>query len=332
MEQTQTQTWIIPTQMLTVFIEPFHQVRVPTIRNGASAAARHPIKHTYTPVLLTAQLFGVLPTLAGLRASTVDRVRSCWLHWSLVLYGLVTADALVELTLCLSANLSDGLTLNSSAEIIFLAANLYANKQFVRIARRWPAIVQHWHRAESTFGRPPYRRCRPLLRIRLRMIGFGMLFVALVEHSLYAAAAVYKNWLQIVECRLLDVEFFENLFRTERAHVFHYLPYSHWLAVPGEYANVAITFSWSFVDVFIAVLSAALSARFGQFNDRLQSIMAEVGVRMLPDDAMWSTMRIDYNTLSELVAYVDEQVSSLVVISCLSNMYFVCFLLFNSVK
>lgn len=240
----------------------------------------------------------------------------------------VATDTAVELLLCTIKELAAGVKLSTSAEIIFLGGNLFGILYFRRIAHRWPAIATEWQRTEAIFMRAAYPQFhRITLRLRVRVVAFTMLVAALIEHGLYIGSALVKNRHHIDDCHLHNVDFWERLFRTERAHIFHYLPYSHWLAAPCEYANVAITFCWSFIDVFVAVLAVALSARFAQLNERLQGARG----RVMPAH-FWYAMRCDYNRLAELVEFVDAHISGVLVWSCLSNLYFVCFLIFNSIK
>lgn len=266
--------------------------------------------------------------MSGVLRPHARQLRYRCLHWTHFPFLIVIVDATFELVQSARKNLAHGLQLNTSAEVVFLASSLGANVLLYRIARRWPAIASEWHRADAIFRRPPYAELagRRTLCWSVRLVAFGMLSAALIEHSLYIASALYKNRRQIDDCQL-TVEFFENLFLTERPQIFQVVSYSHWLAVPCEYCNVALTFCWTFADVFVATLSVALSTRFRQYNRRLQA------ARCRPmTEAFWWSARNDYNRLAELVVFVDRRVSSLLALSCLSNLYFACYLLYNTIK
>lgn len=267
--------------------------------------------------------------MSGVLGQSTSDLRVRWFHWTTVPFAYVAIDTTIELILCCVKELSAGLKIGTSAEIIFLGGNLFGILYLHRVAGRWPTIANEWQRTEAIFMRSPYVQFRRYtsLRLRVRLVAFGMLTAALIEHCLYISSALAKNRRHIDDCRLQNTDFWENLFRTERSHIFHYVPYSHWLAAPCEYANVSITFCWSFLDVFVAVLAIALSARFGQLNERLQRARGSV----MPAH-FWYAVRTDYNRLAELVDFVDRRISGVVVWSCLSNLYFVCFLIFNSIK
>lgn len=49
----------------------------------------------------------------------------------------------------------------------------------------------------------------------------------------------------------------------------------------------------------------------------------------MPDD-FWTEIRVHYIVLQELVASVNDYFSYLILLSCITDVYFTCFLLFNS--
>lgn len=97
---------------------------------------------------------------------------------------------------------------------------------------------------------------------------------------------LYKNHKKIEVCNL-SVNFIENYYKRERANIFAYIKFSYWMIFPLEvilflifllcylnlccmqYINFAMTFCWSFIDIFIMVLSIGMATRFNQLNERL---------------------------------------------------------------
>lgn len=59
-------------------------------------------------------------------------------------------------------------------------------------------------------------------------------------------------------------------------HLFKYLGYSHACAVFASVAAALATFSWNFMDLFIAVTSIALTERFHLLNRNLQAVRGKV--------------------------------------------------------
>jgi hypothetical protein len=59
-------------------------------------------------------------------------------------------------------------------------------------------------------------------------------------------------------------------------HLFTYLDYSHPCAVMATMASTLATFSWNFMDLFIAICSIALTERFRLLNRNLQAVQGKV--------------------------------------------------------
>lgn len=98
-----------------------------------------------------------------------------------------------------------------------------------------------------------------------------------------------------------------------------------WKGVVVQSSNVLSTFSWNFMDLFLILLSAALTFHFGQLNDRLNSIKDKT----MPE-WWWCEARCDYNRLACLTRRVDADISGIVLLSFGTNLYFICIQLMNS--
>ncbi|XP_037946074.1 gustatory receptor for sugar taste 61a [Teleopsis dalmanni] len=91
-----------------------------------------------------------------------------------------------------------------------------------------------------------------------------------------------------------------------------------------KFLNGMFTVIWNFPDFFIILISLGLSTRFQQFATRIQTLTG----RFVPD-SLWCELRQHHIKLCELMEYVDEQLSNIVLISALNNMYFICNKLLN---
>jgi hypothetical protein len=66
-------------------------------------------------------------------------------------------------------------------------------------------------------------------------------------------------------------------------HLFQYLGYSHACAAFATMVQLAATFSWSFMDLFIAIAGIALTERFRLLNRHLLAVRGKVPLYpMLP--------------------------------------------------
>lgn len=59
-------------------------------------------------------------------------------------------------------------------------------------------------------------------------------------------------------------------------HLFNYLGYSHACAAVATMAEALATFSWNYMDLFIAITSIALAERFRLLNRHLQNVRGKV--------------------------------------------------------
>ncbi|XP_068082831.1 gustatory receptor for sugar taste 64f-like [Anabrus simplex] len=154
----------------------------------------------------------------------------------------------------------------------------------------------------------------------LRLVRMGISFTRTVEHLLANVEKMYtlrqacpQNWMA--------------LFALQNYGMFEVIEYNAlWVPLLAFY-NLVATFSWSYVDLFIMLVSLAISSRFRQLNYRLTEDRPEVLSR-----EEWRQYRTDYNNLSQLTKTVNSNVSKLVLLSFGNNLYFICCQLYNSVR
>ncbi|XP_059621800.1 gustatory receptor for sugar taste 64a-like [Phlebotomus argentipes] len=89
--------------------------------------------------------------------------------------------------------------------------------------------------------------------------------------------------------------------------------------------NVSLTFCWTFLDIFIMITGIAIATRFTQITERIRRME-----KMMIPNSFWTEVRTHYLILNELVLYVDDRLSLLILLSCASNLYFICLQLLNS--
>nr|ALV87610.1 gustatory receptor 1 [Drosicha corpulenta] len=81
------------------------------------------------------------------------------------------------------------------------------------------------------------------------------------------------------------------------------------------------------MDLFVIVLSIAMSERYKQLNMLLKSVEG----RAMPI-SFWKKVRETYNELSRLTKTLDDLISPIVLLSFANNLYFICLQLLNSLK
>lgn len=143
----------------------------------------------------------------------------------------------------------------------------------------------------------------------------------------------------------------EAYFVNKFTFVFQSLGYNPVLSVCVIVLMFLTSCAWNFIDVFIIVMSVAMSERFKQFNQKLLSVNGKVGCvckyfqlvesqGLIKDyvvfqdmpTTFWRTMRETYNVLSCLTKLLDELLSPIVLLSFANNLYFICLQLLNSLK
>ncbi|KAL9700352.1 hypothetical protein quinque_003793 [Culex quinquefasciatus] len=96
------------------------------------------------------------------------------------------------------------------------------------------------------------------------------------------------------------------------------------------YVSFALTLSWNYMDIFIILLSVAIASRFNQINAYLETLAA--GGVLVPNEPFWIRVRIHYVALCELLAKVDRTMSWLMLVSCATNLYFICLQTLNVIS
>lgn len=77
-------------------------------------------------------------------------------------------------------------------------------------------------------------------------------------------------------CIEKKVDPFEDYFRMELNQLFVYFEYSPYLAFLGKTLNILSTFMWTYMDLFVMVVSIGLSAQFKKINRHLMKHKGQV--------------------------------------------------------
>lgn len=67
-----------------------------------------------------------------------------------------------------------------------------------------------------------------------------------------------------------------ELFETQVPLVFTLTELTWWNAILSKWFNVVVTFAWSFMDLFVMIVSVGLASQFRQINADLQHIKGRV--------------------------------------------------------
>lgn len=81
------------------------------------------------------------------------------------------------------------------------------------------------------------------------------------------------------------------------------------------------------MDLFIMMISKGLSYRFEQITERINKLEHQE-----VSESIFIQIREHYVKMCELLEMVDSVMSSLILLSCVNNLYFVCYQLLNVFK
>ncbi|XP_070498769.1 gustatory receptor for sugar taste 64f-like [Chironomus tepperi] len=94
-----------------------------------------------------------------------------------------------------------------------------------------------------------------------------------------------------------------------------------------QYINISFTFAWSFIDLFIMIMSMSIATKFKMINERLELFKGRI-----LSDAFWDEIRRHYNKVCELNDYVLDLIGCLICLACLGDLYSICMQLLNVTK
>ncbi|XP_039303812.1 gustatory receptor for sugar taste 64f isoform X2 [Solenopsis invicta] len=279
------------------------------------------------PIIMLAQCFSMLP-VCGVNKPDASYLRFTWRSLKILYTAVVFLGVLLISITNILRLLNTGINSAKMTGFVFYATALVTAIQFVRLAMQWPCLALTWEKLEREFISRHRRISRTTLATRFKIITVIVMLLALVEHT----AAVLSTYISAVECAEYrgDPDIVGIYFQKQFAQVFTLTSYSLWKGIVAETINVLSTFSWNFVDLFLMLISIALAGQFRQLNSRLFSIREKA----MPE-WWWAEARIDYNHLATLTRKVDSYISSIVLLSFATNLYFICIQLlfsFNPIR
>ncbi|XP_065361233.1 gustatory receptor for sugar taste 61a [Calliphora vicina] len=249
----------------------------------------------------------------------------CWAMTTTVLFFIFGGWKTMQFS---AQMFKSGINAKNIVSIVFFCINFVICINFLNLARNWPQLIQYWTRIDLLFLMPPYKPPKWPLRKQLRTLLIGFWITALVEHCLFYASGYYNFRMRRLYCHPHDVHYsFKDYIQMELfSDIFTYYPYNTFVAVYGFVFifKRTFTFIWNFLDFFIMAISLGLATRFHQFNARI-----EVLAGCYVPDVVWHSIRREHIILCEFMEHVNDQVSTIVFLSSLNNMYFICNNLLN---
>ncbi|XP_020801492.1 gustatory receptor for sugar taste 64a [Drosophila serrata] len=276
------------------------------------------------PFMFLAQYFAVMPLL-GIRASNPRRVRFAYKSLPMIVTLIFMAATSIMFLGMFLHLVKIGISAKNFVGLVFFGCVLSAYVIFIRLARHWPPLIRYWTKTEMVFTRPPYEITKRNLSRRVQLAALAIIGLSLGEHALYQVSAIlsYKRRIQICG-NITAGPTLDDYIQRNYDYVFQLLPYSSVVAVFILLLNGAFTFVWNYMDLFIMMVSKGLSYRFEQITNRIRKLEHEE----VPEST-FIQIREHYVRMCELLEFVDSAMSNLILLSCVNNLYFVCYQLLN---
>ncbi|XP_055640253.1 gustatory receptor for sugar taste 64a-like [Toxorhynchites rutilus septentrionalis] len=279
----------------------------------------------FRPIIFVAQLFTLFP-VEGVFAREAERINFHWVSWRTLVSLLFLVLGALVIIAQLNHVVCSHATPSRITEALYYILNFSGAVCFFVIAMRWQTVILNWRMYEEVFLYVPYKQLGRSLKFKVRFVGFIVLLLALLEDLLHISSCFESNYEYLSRCDNGSA-FWQTFYEREHPQIFQYIEYSLPMAILVEYTHKVYLFLWTFMDLFITLVSLGLSTRFEQLYSRIEHLKG----KSMPD-SFWVEIRLDYSRISNLVAFIDKVLSPIILITCASDIYFITYQLYMSVK
>ncbi|XP_031780266.1 gustatory receptor for sugar taste 64f isoform X3 [Nasonia vitripennis] len=284
------------------------------------------------PIIILAQCFAVFP-VSGVRSPDATHLKFTWRSFKILYCCLSTLGSIVLMFFSVYRLATTTISSNKTSNLVFSLTAGITTLLFLKLARQWPSFAVSWENMERELAtrHNPRRSSGINLATKFKILSVVVMVFALVEHTL----SILSGYVSAVECASLrgDKDIMATYFALQFPQMFTDSNYTLWKGLIVQFVNFLSTFSWNFMDLFLILVSVALTDQFRQLNQRLYSIRGKhcFNVKAMPE-WWWAEARIDFNRLATMTRRVDSQISDIVLLSFSTNLYFICIQLLNSFK
>uniref|UniRef100_A0A336L7G7 CSON005726 protein n=1 Tax=Culicoides sonorensis TaxID=179676 RepID=A0A336L7G7_CULSO len=187
--------------------------------------------------------------------------------------------------------------------------------------------MMFWEKNEVVFLRAPYKQGHTLRR-KVIMSSVCLFFFATAEHILAKASSFYGISHEASYCNHTVDDRFKFYALREHYQIYQLIDYNPLVSLIFYALSAFLTFSWSFLDYFIILLSMGISERFRQINLYLCDCFENSSIKISQPE-FWKMLRYHFGLVCEILEFVDEKASVVIIVSCLSNLYFICLQVLN---
>ncbi|XP_016662919.1 gustatory receptor for sugar taste 64e-like isoform X2 [Acyrthosiphon pisum] len=297
---------------------PVNYVRIKALEDSIRKdiiSDKNSLHRAITPLLILVQICALLP-VQGIRGQNTSYLVFNWFSWIMSYSIILVCSSLLMILLIVFNLYRNGLTYEITGDLVFYGGTLINYMVFIHLAREWPKVMEKWELMEremKQYGYPPN------MAFKIKMLTCIIMLLSIIEHL----ASILTGVLKAIHCSPDGLDIFRLYILTSLETVFTFIDYSFVVAIILKFFNCLYSFAWNFMDLLIIVLACALTDKFKQLNQKLDSVLPSM---------YWRKSRETYNVLASLTHDFDEFLSPLILLSFGHNLYFICLQLLNSLK
>ncbi|XP_063697730.1 gustatory receptor for sugar taste 64a-like [Culicoides brevitarsis] len=290
-----------------------------------SKILEHHLNNVWMRALLISKIVPIFP-VSGIMSQTPDQLRFHRRSFVYVINTIIIIVGIIDTILTINLVLQKKISVSSITAFAFFLVTVIANLLLRDLAGKWPALMMYWYKKEEVFLGYPYKQPKRNPTWVITLISAGICLMVCIEHVFYYLNGYNATKVNIEKCNFTGkVEFWQHMFHRERAHIYNVIPYSPWIVPLFQLENFAFSLSSSYIDIMLISISIGISTRFNQLNDRLKEDLLSIKT-----ENEWLCMRQHYGNLSDLVRKVNKHISTLILLSCSNNLYFIVVYIFRS--
>lgn len=176
------------------------------------------------------------------------------------------------------AQFGNGINARNANGILFYGNCMCINILFFKLASKWKNIMIKWINLETIFTKDRYKADHKSwsMKKQIKIFTILMLLFALIEHLLSVSTEIPKMLYRMERCNKTIDNYVEYIISNHLSHFFKKNPYNHFYGISIEFLNISTTLSWTFLDIFIIVISIGINSRYKQINNRIKQFKGRV--------------------------------------------------------
>ncbi|XP_055635562.1 gustatory receptor for sugar taste 64a-like isoform X3 [Toxorhynchites rutilus septentrionalis] len=275
------------------------------------------------PIFAFFQLIGTFP-VTGIRQKEHIDLRFKWFSMRTMFSFVLIVIGLVMSYIEYERLYRVGVNARNIVGIVFYINTVLILILLVNLARHWRSLAIKWEYVDRLFqNRDKIGRS---LNFKIRVASCVLILCGILEHLLSKAADVYNQYHEAKFCHW-DVDNFPRYFASRHySFIFKHIPFNILILLFTEYANFALTMAWTCQDLMIILFSIGLSFHFEQIFVKVRCFSTGITIA---DEKFWVDIRSQYVLLCDLVNETNELLAPLIISSCGTNLYLICFQLLN---